>query len=43
MTIMNVLVLPYAVPNGEKLIKSMKNDLKCVLPETVPTRVTFWN
>ena len=37
----HLLVLPYASSKGEKLIKSMKNSLKCELPENVATRVTY--
>ena len=37
----HLLVLPYAGSKGEKLIKSMKNSLKCVLPQNVITRVTY--
>ena len=37
----HLLVLPYASLKGEKLIKTIKNYLKCMLPETVTTRVTF--
>ena len=37
----HLLVLPYAGLKDEKLIKSMKNCLKCVLPENVTTRVTY--
>ena len=36
----DLLVLPYAGSKVEKLIKSMKNSLKCVLLENVTTRVT---
>ena len=34
-------VLLYGGSKGEKLIKSMKNGLKCVLPENVRMRVTY--
>ena len=37
----HLLVLPYAGWKGEKLIKSMKNSLKCVLADHVTTRVTY--
>ena len=37
----HLLVLPYASLKGEKLIKTIKNYLKCMLPETVTTRVTY--
>ena len=37
----HLLVLPYAGLKDEKLIKSMKNCLKCVLPENVATTVTY--
>ena len=36
-----VLVLPYTGSKDEKLIKSMKNSLKCVLTENVTTRITY--
>ena len=41
-TFVHLLVLPYAGSKGEKLIKSMKNSLKCVLPENVTTRVIYF-
>ena len=34
-------VLPYAGSKSEKRIKSMKNSLKCVLPEDVTTGLTY--
>ena len=37
----HLLVLPYAGSKVEKLIKSMKNSLKCVLLENITTRVTY--
>ena len=37
----HLLVSPYAGLKGEKLIKSMKNSLKYVLPKSVTTRVTY--
>ena len=37
----HLLVLSYAGSKGEKIIKSMKNSLKYVLPEKVTTRVTY--
>ena len=37
----HLLVLPYAGLKGKKLTKSMKNSLKCVLPENITTRVTY--
>ena len=37
----HLLVLPYTGSKGEKLIKSMKNSLKCVLTENVTTRITY--
>ena len=37
----HLLVLPYAGSKGEKLVKSIKNSLKCVLLENVTTRVTY--
>ena len=36
----HLLVLLYAGSKGEKLIKSMKNSLKDMLPENITTRVT---
>ena len=33
--------MPYAGSKGEKLIKSMKNSLKCVLPENFTARVRY--
>ena len=36
----HLLVLPFAVWKGEKLLKSMKNSLKCVSPKSVITRLT---
>ena len=38
---LHILALSYAGSKGEKLIKSMKNSLKCVLPENVTTRVAY--
>ena len=37
----HLLVSPYTGLKGEKLIKSMKNSLKYVLPKSVTTRVTY--
>ena len=37
----HLLVLPYAGSKDEKLINSMKNSLKCLLPKNVTTRVTY--
>ena len=34
-------VLPYAGLEDEKLIKSMKSNLKCVLPENVTIKVIY--
>ena len=35
------LILPYAGPKGDSIIKTMKNSLKRVLPDNVKTRVTY--
>ena len=37
----HLLVLPYAGSKGEKLVKSMKSSLRCVVPENVRTRVIY--
>ena len=37
----HLLVLPYARLRDDKLIKSMKNSLKYVLPESITTRVIY--
>ena len=36
----HLLVLPCAGSKDEKLINSMKNSLKCLLPKNFTTRVT---
>ena len=35
------LILPYAGPKGNSIIKTMKNSLKRILPDNVKTRVTY--
>ena len=35
------LILPYAAPKGNAIIKTMNNSLKCVLPNNVKTRGTY--
>ena len=37
----HILVLPYPCSKGEKLIKSEKSYLTCMLPENVTTRATY--
>ena len=39
--LMYVLVLLHAGSKGKKLVKSIKNSLKCMLPENVTTRATY--
>ena len=38
---MHSLILPYAGPKGNTIIKTMNNSLKCFLPINVKTRVTY--
>ena len=38
---MHSLILPYAGPKGKTLTKTMKNTLKCLLPNNIKTRVTY--
>ena len=38
---MYYLILPYAGPKADSIIKTMKNSLKRVLPDNVKTRVTY--
>ena len=35
------LILPYAGPKGNSIIKTMKNSLKHILPDNVKTRATY--
>ena len=35
------LILPYAGPKGNSIIKAMNNSLKRILPDNVKTRVTY--
>ena len=35
------LILPYAGPKGNSIIKTMRNSLKYILPNNVKTRVTY--
>ena len=35
------LILPYAGPKGNSIIKTMKNNLNRILPDNVKTRVTY--
>ena len=37
----HVLVLLHAGSKGKRLVKSIKNSLKCMLSENVTTRVTY--
>ena len=38
---MHSLILPYAGPKGNTIIKTMNNSLKCFLPINVKTRVPY--
>ena len=38
---MYFLILPYAEPKGNTVIKTMNNSLKCILPDNEKTRVTY--
>ena len=35
------LILPYAGPKGNTIIKTMNNSLKRILPDIVKTRATY--
>ena len=37
----HLLILPHAGSKGEKRIRSIKNSLKCVLPDNISVRVTY--
>ena len=37
------LILPYARPKGNSIIKTMNKSLKRILPDNVKTRVTYTN